>query len=194
MKKTTRANAGFTLIELIVTLAIGVLLMAVAIPSLTTYKRNAELTSAANSLIAGMNAARGEAMKRGLNAMVVPANNGSDWNQGWIVFVDNNKSQTYSSTDTLVLSQAALPSTLSVTATGSASDSPPYIMFDASGYSKRKGGGFGALTIQISRNDVTGAAVFDQMRRVKMASTGRVRVCKPASDTDPNCLKSIAND
>lgn len=194
MKETTKASGGFTLIELIVTLAIGALLMVVAIPSLTTYKRNAELTSAANTLIASMNAARGEAMKRGTNALVVPTNNGTDWNQGWIVFVDNNNSKTYTGTDTVVMTQVALPGTLRMVGNGSAAASAPYVMFDASGYSKLKGGGFGALTFEISRNDVSGVATYEQMRRIKMASTGRVRVCKPASATDANCTNSTNSD
>ena len=194
MTKTVRPNRGFTLIELMVTLAIGVLLMMVAIPSLTTYKRNAELTSAANTLLAAINAARGEAMKRGRNAFVVPTNNGTNWNQGWVVFVDMNNSQTYTSTDTLVLSQAALPSTLTAVANGSGQASPPYVMFDASGYSKLKGSaGFGALTFSISRNDVTGTIAYDQMRLIKIASTGRVRICKPTMASDPNCSYVVSD-
>ena len=194
MTKAVKPIRGFTLIELMVTLSVGVLLMMVAIPSLTTYKRNAELTSVANTLLAAINAARGEAMKRGRNAFVVPTNNGTDWNQGWVVFVDMNNSQTYTSTDTLVLSQPALPSTLTAVANGSGGASPPYVMFDASGYSKLKSGGFGALTFAISRNDVTGTIAYDQTRMVKMASTGRVRVCKPTSASDPNCSYSTASD
>ena len=84
MMTTKQRCRGFTLIELMVTLAIAAVLLLVAIPSMTAFKRNAELTSATNTLLASINAARGEAMKRGTNAMVVPAN-GSDWNTGWIV-------------------------------------------------------------------------------------------------------------
>ena len=187
---------GFTLIELMVTVAIGAILMMVAIPSFDSYKRNAELTSASNSLIAGINAARSEAMKKGTNAMVVPTGNGASWNAGWVAFSlgATNTSQTFNTaTDSLVSMQEALPSHFTVTgSTGSsaADATAPYIMFDASGYSKLKTSGFGALTLSITRSDLTGAELYEQTRRVKISSVGRVRVCKPKSATDVDCSAS----
>ena len=66
MKLPTVNTKGFTLIELMVTLALAAILMAVAVPSITTFMRNAELTSCTNSLLAALNAERGEAMKLSL--------------------------------------------------------------------------------------------------------------------------------
>ena len=159
MKVPTRRQRGFTLIELMVTLAIGSILMLVAVPSLTTYRRNAELTSATNTLLAAINAARSEAMKRGTSAMVVPTNNGTDWNTGWVVFSlgATNTTRAYNpATDKTVHVQSALPTFINVVGNGSAAESPPYMMFDASGYSKTKAGGFGALALTLTRTDVDG--------------------------------------
>ena len=181
---------GFTLIELMVTLAIAAILLMVAIPSMTTYKRNAELTSATNTLLGSINAARGEAMKRGMNAMVVPTNNGTDWNAGWIVFVykfvaGRTPAYTYDATyDTIISSQAPLPSYVNITANGTAGSSAPYIMFDASGFVKVKPADpSGNLTFSLSRTDVSGTELAQQTRRIKIAKTGRTRTCKPASDS-----------
>ena len=182
---------GFTLIELMVTLTIGAILMLIAIPNFTAYKRNAELTTATNTLLAGINAARNEAMKRNLYAMVVPTNNGTDWTSGWVVFVDADRSQTHTSADTLVMSQNALMSYFTVSGNQTANASPPYIMFDASGYSKTKTNGFGALTLEVKRNDLSGAQLYEQIRRVKIASTGRARTCRPTSATDTTCSASV---
>lgn len=188
MKPNLKSSRGFTLIELMVTLAIGVILMMVAIPSLTTYKRNAELTSATNTMLASINAARGEAMKRGMNAMMLPTD-GASWNSGWVVFVDKDRSQTYAGNiDSTILAQSAPPNYMDVSGTGSAGLSSPYILYDASGYSKLKNGGFGALTVSIARNDVTVSALYEQTRRIKIANTGRARTCKPTSATDSKCL------
>ena len=55
------AGAGFTLIELMVTLAIAAVLMMVAAPSFVGFQRNSEMTSVTNSLLAAANAARAEA-------------------------------------------------------------------------------------------------------------------------------------
>lgn len=191
MMRQPRRPHGFTLIELMVTLAIAAILMFLAIPSFVSYQRNTQLTSAANSLLAAINAARGEAMKRGMSAMVVPTNNGSDWTTGWVVFVDKNNSRTYTDTgdvkDSIVLTQAAVPSGISVTGTGIASGGTPYIMFDASGYSKTKTGFAGNLSFSFVRSDLAAADGYRQTRKIKIASTGRVRMCTPKSASDEDC-------
>ena len=191
MKNCGSSEQGFTLIELMVTLALVAILMAVAVPSFTTFQRNAELTSFSNSLWSGINAARGEAMKRGRNAMVVPTN--GNWNNGWTVFVDVNRNGAYDeATDITVLKREAAPSYLTVTNTAASAADSLYIMYDASGYSRLAGGGFGAWTVQVARNDLTGSTLLTQTRRIKIASTGRARVCTPTSATDINCKDSTA--
>ena len=183
-----KTSAGFSLIELMVTLTIAGVLLVVAVPSLSAFKRNAELTSATNTLIAAINAARGEAMKRGMSSFVVPANNGSNWNNGWVVFVDKNQSLSYeAATDGTILAQDALPTYFTVSGNNSASGASPYIMFDASGYSKLKSGGFGALTLTLTRGDLSGRDQIEQTRRIIIAKTGRTRTCKPSSATDATC-------
>ncbi|MEO8388361.1 GspH/FimT family pseudopilin [Polaromonas sp.] len=194
MMSRRKISSGFTLIELLITLAIGVVLTMVAIPSLTTFKRNAELTSATNTFIAAINAARSEAMKRGMNSFVVPTNNGSDWSTGWVIFVDKDRTQTYSPTsDGTILVQNALPAYFSVTGTNVATGSTPYIMFDASGYAKTKTGTFGALTITLTRNDLAGNTQADQTRRIIISKTGRTRTCKPTSTSDASCSTSATD-
>ncbi|MEP6720203.1 MAG: GspH/FimT family pseudopilin [Variovorax sp.] len=179
-----RRPAGFTLIELMVTLTIGAILLMIAAPSFVSFQRNSELTSAANSLVAAINAARGEAMKRGMSAVLVPASGTSDWSQGWTVFVDMNRNQAFdSATDVLVLQQRALSSYFTASGEGTAKDTPAYIMFDASGYTKTSTATFRSLTMTITRNDLTGTAQTEQTRRIVIAKTGRARTCRPAADT-----------
>ena len=133
-------------------------------------------------------------MKTGFNAFVVPTANGSDWTTGWIVFVDNNGDGSFSAADdTLVQTQPALESYFTVSGTGSSGETPAYIMFSSSGYSKTKSGssfgtgGFGALTMSIARSDAPASAVYEETRRITISSTGRLRTCKPLSATDNNC-------
>lgn len=184
---------GFTLIELVVTMAIAAVLMMVAVPNFVNFQRNSQLTSLTNSLVASIYAARGEAMKTGLNAFVVPTANGSDWTTGWIVFVDNNGDGAFSAADdTLVQTQPALESYFTASGTGSSGETPAYIMFSSSGYSKTKSGAFGALTLSIARSDAPASAVYEQTRRITIGSTGRLRTCKPSSATDDNCKANAA--
>ncbi|MDR3369605.1 GspH/FimT family pseudopilin [Rhodoferax sp.] len=180
MKTLSLLEKGFTLIELLVTVALVVILMLVAVPSFTTFQRNAELTSFINSMVAAINSARGEAMKRGRYAMVVPADN-TNWSSGWKAFVDMDRSRDYDATqDILVLSREAPPSYLSITANGTANDSPPYIMFDASGYATSKTSGFGNLTFSVTRDS---GLPTEETRRAVISVTGRVRTCNPSTDS-----------
>ncbi len=189
MKSAASRAGGFTLIELMVTIAIAAILMMIAAPSFVSFQRSAELTGAANSLLASINAARSEGMKRNMTAMVVPAD-GSTWESGWIVFVDVDRSETYTPGDIFVSKQGPLPSYFSANGDGSAAEggSAVNIRFNGSGYATKADGSAGNLTWSLARNDLTGQDLLNQTRRVIVANTGRARVCKPASATDANCL------
>ena len=193
MKTLMPNNRGFTLIELLVTVSLIAILIGVAAPSFTAFQRNAELTSFANSMIATINSARGEAIKRGRYAMVVPVDT-ANWSSGWTVFVDVDRSQTYDATssDILVSSREAPPTYLTITPNGSALASPPYILFDASGYTKMKDGSPSNLSFSIARNDVSPSIVSLETRVVKLTKTGRVRVCKPSNDS--TCTMAAGSD
>ena len=191
MTTSKSRQAGFTLIELMVTVAIAAVLMMVAVPSLSTYRRNAELTSITNTLVASINTARGEALKRGLSAMVVPVNNGSVWTAGWTVFVDTDSSRDYDATkDTLVFTQPAIESYIAISATGTAGTASQ-IVFDSSGYPRGAAGASGNFTFAVQRNDGSAATDFAEKRYIFIARTGRTRVCKPASATDPVCKADL---
>lgn len=190
MSARRSAAAGFTLVELLVTVTLLAVAIAIGVPSFTSFQRNSELSSTTNTLLAAINAARGEAMKRGMNAMVVPAD-GADWASGWVVFVDRDRSLDFDAgRDILIQNGEPLPAYLTVSGNNSAADDPPYILFDASGYSKLKAGGFGALAFTIARNDVDASHAPEQTRRIIIANTGRTRTCKPSAADDPRCKES----
>jgi type IV fimbrial biogenesis protein FimT len=179
--------AGFTLIELVVTIAIAAVLAALAVPSFVQYHRNSELTSLTNSLLAAVNTAKGEAMKTGKNAFVIPK--GTGWNSGWIVYVDMNRDNAYTEgTDLAVQTQDAPKSYFSITGNNIAAGSAPYIKFDNSGYSVDNGSAPVALSLTIARTDTSSASALEETRRIVVARTGRVRTCKPS--TDSSCTSS----
>ena len=59
-----RAQPGFTLLELMVVLAIAGVLMAIGIPAMGDFIRNCRITSAANDVMAALHFTRSEAIKR----------------------------------------------------------------------------------------------------------------------------------
>lgn len=86
-----RWENGFTLVELMVTLAIGTILLMIAVPQFTsaiqTQQSNAETTNLMNDL----QFARSEAIKEGQNVTICASSNGTScsgttWNSGWIIF------------------------------------------------------------------------------------------------------------
>jgi type IV fimbrial biogenesis protein FimT len=93
-----RGQLGFTLIELVVTIAVGAILTAIAIPAFQSFVMNDRDSAQVNSLAYSFNYARSEAVKQDLpgGVTVCPSGgglpcNGSAWKQGWIVYyVDAN--------------------------------------------------------------------------------------------------------
>ena len=90
MHNQSEYNSGFTLMELMVTIAIAAILVGIAIPSFTSIITSNRLTTSANELVTALNLARSEAVKRG--QQVVVSKTGANWENGWQVFVDIDRS------------------------------------------------------------------------------------------------------
>lgn len=111
-------NSGFTLVELIVTVAVVGLLAAITIPNMRVFIQNARVTSQANDLLADLNLARSEASKRGVNLVACPSSSseaatpacdtGNLWERGWIIFADTNGDGALGSDEQVVRAHSAL--------------------------------------------------------------------------------------
>jgi type IV fimbrial biogenesis protein FimT len=76
-----RRSAGFTMIELAVTIAIAAILTTVAVPSFTGLIASQRAKTAGSELFASLLETRSEAIKRNANVTLSPLN--GDWKQGW---------------------------------------------------------------------------------------------------------------
>lgn len=63
MKGSSGLTAGFTLVELVVTIAVAAILLTIAIPSFTRTVVSAKLSTTANEVVAALNTARLEAIR-----------------------------------------------------------------------------------------------------------------------------------
>jgi type IV fimbrial biogenesis protein FimT len=87
---------GFTLTELIVTVAIAAILLTVGVPSFQSMIRNNRAATHMNEMISALNLARSEAAKLGRRVSLCPSTDqasctgGTNWNSGWIVFTDTS--------------------------------------------------------------------------------------------------------
>jgi len=129
-------EAGFTVVELMIVIAIAAILALVGVPSLQRVMDNLRQGSASNLVINDLNMARGEAIKRNESVLVCARNTaGTDcqstaaWSQGWIVCVMRRGSggaPTNTCADSTelapnpILVRPALNANLTLTASGSA--------------------------------------------------------------------------
>lgn len=92
-----RREAGFTLIELIVTIAIASILLGLAVPSFRAMIESAQRRQAATDFYSSLARARSEAIARNTSISICArniadtatpscANSGNPWRDGWIVY------------------------------------------------------------------------------------------------------------
>jgi type IV fimbrial biogenesis protein FimT len=74
---------GFTIIEIIVVVAVMGVLITIAAPSFVTYTSSQKVKTASFDLYAAMMFARSEAIKRRQNVTVAPVS--GDWKNGWTI-------------------------------------------------------------------------------------------------------------
>lgn len=102
--KPRRLAAGFTLLELMITVALVAVLLGLATPSFQYVINVGRITSPANELLAGLQVARAESIRRGVRTVVCRSDTpdaagaacstaGGAWG-GWIAFVDNDNDGT----------------------------------------------------------------------------------------------------
>ncbi len=72
-------RGGFTLIEVMVTIAILGLTLAMAAPTVTTWIQNAQIRTAAENILSGLQLARTEAIRRNANIRFTLAASGTGW-------------------------------------------------------------------------------------------------------------------
>ncbi|EGW21555.1 hypothetical protein Mettu_0321 [Methylobacter tundripaludum SV96] len=110
MRNQPEYNSGFTLLELMITIAIAGILVGVAIPSFTSIIASNRLTAYANELVTALNLARNEAVKRGMSVTVRKVDNnsstnkgaGANWEDGWDIFTDADSDGNFEAGDVLI--------------------------------------------------------------------------------------------
>ena len=107
----SRRARGFTLIELMTTVTVMAVALAIAAPSLAAFVRNSKVRSAQSELVASMMLARSEAAKRGVTvalAATAPAT-GDEFSAGWKVWVDDNGNGSFDTGETLIRNYPGYP-------------------------------------------------------------------------------------
>jgi len=168
VKRHVRSGRGFTLVELLVTMAIAAILMVVAVPAMQSFLADQSAAASADELAESLRLARTEATKRGMGVIICASQNtanasptcstkGDDgWLTGWIIQdVDGN----------LIRVQNPMRGIGSVDSAGK-----DRLQFVANGMN-----GSGATSFELTP---TGDSVTTRIRTVEVNAQGRVKVTK----------------
>lgn len=94
MNNYKKYNNGFTLIEIMVTVAIVGIMASIALPSFSRLIESNRVNTATNELISNLLLAKSEALKRSSSVTLCPSSNqttcngNTDFSTGWIIFLD----------------------------------------------------------------------------------------------------------
>ena len=136
-RRAATGQGGFTLVELMVTVALAAMLMAMAYPSFTSLTNNSRLTSAANEFVAAIQLARTEAIRLNRRVALCPSNadgsacqDGGDWTRWLTLVVDTGE----------VLRSGDIRAPIAVNASANIQGNPNGIVFRPDGYARLPNG------------------------------------------------------
>lgn len=106
---------GFTLVELLIAVAILGLLLGVALPSFGNALEKSRSLDTKGALLASVTRAANRAAVTGTRAVLCPSSDGQacsdgfDWSLGWIGFLDRDADRERAPGETLLVAEPALP-------------------------------------------------------------------------------------
>ena len=183
------AGRGFTLMELLIVIAIAAMILALGAPQFGEFQRNNRLTATANDLLASIQLARTEAIKRQRPVALCPSSDpaatapscsGGAF-RGWIVFEDPDADCQPASADAVLRREGPVPASLRVRADGQCT------LFGADGFARELGAGVDARRIVVC--DDRGYALqagSDQSaaRGIQVLRPGRALVTRDADQLE----------
>jgi type IV fimbrial biogenesis protein FimT len=153
-KFTRRALVrGFTLIEVMITLAVAMVLLILALPSFreTAIRNNVKQIN--NTLIYSLNLARTEAVRRGTQVEVINLSGTADWSGGWQIVANvgfaNPPFSSATASAVVITNQAAVPTTYTVCGISTPAGTNDRVVFTPTGILN----GVNAFDMNINRPD-----------------------------------------
>lgn len=174
-------STGFTLLELITTLAVFAIITSTGIPALQAFMSTNRLAVHINSFAGAMAFTRSEAIKRNQHVVICKSdnqhtcNNKTQWHAGWIIYEDINRNRKRDDDETLLQVQSRFSGglTLEYRAFGSRN----YVTYRPSGYTLTNGT---FIFCDPRRPDAAKALILvksGRLRKSKLASNGSPLVC-----------------
>ena len=173
MLSTQLRQKGFSLVELLVTLAIVAIVAAFAAPSMQGVLSGSQITAVNNQLVYSLQSARSEAIKRITSVTLCPSTDplaaqavcGGNLNDGWIVFVDTDSNGMRATTELLILQNEPPSPAFSIDPDAVFSNA---VLFGIEGTSVTTGGAPISGELKISH------AGSEETRTIRIAASGRI--------------------
>jgi type IV fimbrial biogenesis protein FimT len=138
---------GFTLYELLITLAVIAITLTIAIPSLNKTIQNTRTKTATLALLEAIETTRSTAVFHNQHTILIATNR--KWHEGWTLFVDNNNNGSIDPDDNIIQINEGLDSVMTTASTPMDS----YVAFIGTGEGRQLGtggtGGFLAGNIKV---------------------------------------------
>jgi prepilin-type N-terminal cleavage/methylation domain-containing protein len=168
---------GFTLIELMVTIALVGTAMAIAVPSYLGYARNATVSRAAASFVQAVHLARSNALRQSRWTVIALRDTSEGWTAGWVVFTDRDNDMAFTpGTDELLMEQAPLDGgvLIDLEADTSGTLDQGFLRFNAAGFPRTASNAFNGGSMTFKLEDARSV-------RIVYSQSGRVRRCTPGT-------------
>ncbi len=168
-------DRGMTLIEVLVTVSVLAILLAVGVPAFNQFVVSNRLSAYSSDMLSTLTLARSEAIKRNSRVVLCKSADGEScagagsWNQGWIVFADPNNNANRDAGEPTVYKVAALQSGYAFDGVNGFVSS---VSYDA------QGGATQAGTVTLCP---PAPAASGQGREIVVSASGRPRESKIAS-------------
>lgn len=191
-------SAGFTLLELMITLVVAAVLIGIAAPNMRSFILNNRLTSTADELIRSLQTARTEATKLQQNVVVCLSSDATTCTttgyNGWIVFEDTNGDWARQTSEPLIETH-----TFDTANSKLFADNDKLVSYSANGFRTLNGTKTNATAMVVcdSRGylDINGGTTGQSLARgiIISTTTGRVRMTRlvTSTATDNNGVKEL---
>ena len=183
--KTRTAEGGFTLYELLITMLVIGVVLALGVPNMAEFTQNSRMTASANDLHASFQLARTEAARSKNNITICASANSlaatptcsGNWTDGYIVFVDDDGNVARASTEAILRVHGPAERGVSFAVAGDAT----FFSYASTGLGRGDVGGNTAVTQIVmcdERGNITGAGGNSAARLFVSTPLGRATIIR----------------